>query len=104
MRHMTSSRSWHDGRTGRVSSLRPFRQARLTFDWADVTLEVYSVGACDQFPSAAVSFTDMTILDGAGAAATAPAWDVTTTTTCDGELTISADALSDITISHDPSA
>lgn len=36
----------------------------LTFDWADVTLEVYSVTSCNQFPTQGVAFTDMVIESG----------------------------------------
>lgn len=36
----------------------------LTFDWADVTLEVYSVSNCNQFPTETVEFTDMEIVSG----------------------------------------
>ncbi len=36
----------------------------LTFDWADVTLEVYSVTDCNQFPTQGIDFTDMKITSG----------------------------------------
>jgi len=51
----------------------------LTFDWADVTLEVYDVSSCDQFPAEPVTFSGMVVKTGKGSNAQAetPAWTVT---------------------------
>lgn len=54
--------------------------AGLTFDWADVTLEVYSVSSCNQFPTEAVKFTDLQIQSN-GVSAT-PNWKVTQGNSC----------------------
>lgn len=60
--------------------------AGLTFDWADVTLEVYSVTDCDQFPSAGVDFTDMKIESG-GQAVTAD-WSVKQGSSCHDKVSV----------------
>ena len=74
----------------------------LTFDWADVTLEVYDVDECAKFPRDAVSFADMTIL-GAQGPSLFPRWDVVTGSQCDGTTTV-VDPLKLVTIQCDPSA
>jgi len=52
----------------------------LTFDWADVTLEVYSITSCSQFPTQAVKFTDMEIQ--ASGVNAVPNWKVTQGNSC----------------------
>ena len=68
----------------------------LTFDWADVTMEVYNVGDCSQFPTESVTFSDMTLL-GSGGESLTPDWTVSQDDTCGGYITV-VDPLKDIEI------
>ena len=52
----------------------------LTFNWADVTLEVYSVTSCDLFPTDSILFSNLTIQSG-GQVIT-PKWDLFEGKTC----------------------
>jgi len=74
----------------------------LTFDWADVTLEVYDVDTCAKFPKDAVAFADMHIL-GAQGQSLVPQWDVVTGSQCDGTTTV-VDPTKLVTIQCDPTA
>jgi hypothetical protein len=53
----------------------------LTFDWADVTLEVYSVTSCDLFPRDSIVFSNLTIQASGGQVIT-PKWDLYEGKTC----------------------
>mmetsp|Transcript_14497 Transcript_14497/g.38226 ORF Transcript_14497/g.38226 Transcript_14497/m.38226 type:complete len:168 (+) Transcript_14497:177-680(+) len=74
----------------------------LTFDWADVTLEVYDVDECLKFPKDLVAFADMTILGAEGQSLT-PDWSVVTGSQCDGTTTV-VDPLALVTIQCNPNA
>jgi len=71
----------------------------LTFDWADVTLEVYSVTDCKQFPTQPVKFSNMTLNNVAGQALT-PTWTVYKGSTCNDAVTV-VDPL-DVTLTVHP--
>jgi len=67
------------------------------YDWADVTLEIYSVNQCTQFAKGAMTFSKLVLKDSQGATLT-PAWDFTGTTMCSGAIK-QVDAQT-ITITH----
>jgi len=67
------------------------------YNWADVTLEVYSVTACNQFSSGAMTFENLVLMDVQQATLT-PSWTLTRETTCTGIIQI-VDPLT-MTITH----
>jgi len=67
------------------------------FDWTDVTLETYSVGACNEFPPGPMVFSGMSMnLQGGGQVT--PNWSPTGATECGGQLTVNSP--SQVTITH----
>jgi len=71
--------------------------AGRTFDWTDVTLETYSVGACNQFPPGPMTFSGM-VMNLQGGGQITPNWSPTGDTECNGQLTVNSP--SSITITH----
>jgi len=56
------------------------------YDWADVTLEVYSVSECTQFAKGPMTFSKLVLKDAQGQSLS-PQWDFTKATTCSGAIT-----------------
>jgi len=67
------------------------------YNWADVTLEVYSVTSCQDFASGMAVFDDLVLTDAQGAVLT-PQWSFTGPTACSG--TITQTGSDSISISH----
>jgi len=67
------------------------------YNWADVTLEVYSVTACDEFAKGPMTFSNDVLIDVQGQTLT-PAWSLTKTTDCNGVIKV-VDS-STVTITH----
>jgi len=61
--------------------------ANREFNWADVTLETYSVTACNQFPNGPMKFTNLQMTFEDGNSYT-PAWTLTGATECSGSITV----------------
>jgi len=61
--------------------------ASREFNWADVTLETYSVTACNQFPNGPMTFTSLQMAFEDGSSHT-PAWTLTGATECSGSITV----------------
>ena len=60
------------------------------FNWADVTLEVYSIDACDEFAVGPMTFSNLTIVGIDGSIMT-PDWELSPgggATECNGQLTV----------------
>jgi len=71
--------------------------AGRVFDWTDVTLETYSVTACNQFPNGAMTFSSLKMTLTNGGVPT-PQWSPSGPTECAGSLAV--DSPSTITITH----
>jgi len=71
------------------------------YDWADITMEVYKVTTCPQFPSDAMIFGDIKLQDDSGNVLT-PTWSLTKATPCEGKITQTSDSIFEI--SHNPTA
>jgi len=61
------------------------------YNWADVTLEVYSVNACGDFAPGKAYFNDLKLTDKQGQALT-PQWSFSKPTQCSGQITQSGAA------------
>jgi len=57
------------------------------YNWADVTLEVYSVTACDEFAKGPMTFSSNVIKDVQGATIT-PNWSLTKASDCSGVIKV----------------
>jgi len=57
------------------------------YNWADVTLEVYSVTACNQFASGPMTFSGLVLKD-AQQATLSPTWKLTGATQCSGNIKV----------------
>jgi len=57
------------------------------YNWADVTLEVYSISSCAQHSPGKVTFENLEISDAAGSKLT-PEWTGATRTSCGGVMTV----------------
>jgi len=68
-----------------------------TYTWADVTLEVYSISSCDQYPVDKVTFSQLSIQDESMVHLT-PQWSGGKATECQGVTTVVDDET--ITIGH----
>jgi len=70
------------------------------FNWVDVTLETYDITSCEQFPSSAETFYNMSLTLSGGTKST-PVWAPwSEPTECSGSLTVVSP--SEIKISHTP--
>jgi len=57
------------------------------YDWADVTMEVYHVNSCDEFPASGVmTFSGVELKDASGNALT-PSWNLSPASGCGGSIT-----------------
>jgi len=86
---------------GSGSSTLVSQVGSYVYDWADITMEVYKVTACNQFPSGTMTFGDIALQDDSGNAVT-PTWHLTQATPCEGKITQESDTIFDIV--HNPSA
>jgi len=67
------------------------------YDWADVTLEVYSVSSCPEFAKGSMTFSNLALKDAQGDTLT-PKWTFTGATECSGNIKQNPDGT--ITITH----
>merc|ERR1712026_591447 len=58
-----------------------------TYNWADVTLEVYNLTNCGQHSSGTVTFTDLSLYDAQGRHLT-PRWSGASTSSCGGVVSV----------------
>jgi len=82
--------------TGANTTLTP-QVGSYLYDWADVTLEVYSVTACNQFATGPCVFSALNLKDVQGDTLT-PAWQLTKTTQCNG--VIQSSGANSLSITH----
>jgi len=71
---------------GETTTLQP-RVGSYTYNWADVTLEIYSISSCDQYSDGKVHFTDMKLTGDRGESVT-PEWTQPGGSECNGEVDI----------------
>jgi len=80
------------------STVLTVADASRDFDWVDVTLEVYTVTGCNQFPNGPMVFSNM-VLTVASAGVISPNWAADSgPTECNGNLVVNSP--SQVTITH----
>ena len=89
---------WCKG-TGKAATLLAPRQGR-NFNWADVTLEVYGVHACDLFSPSRMQFSGVTLWDTHYDEIARPAWTLSPASPCGGSITVDPEAHPTIHIEH----
>jgi len=68
------------------------------YNWADITLEVYTVQTCNEFATGPATFTNLAMWDKDGMLLT-PDWTLTGSTQCQGSITLTKDGA---VIQHTP--
>jgi len=84
-------------KTGQETKLACPRQGR-NFNWADVTLEIYSVNTCSAFAVEPMTFSELSLWD-ENMSPMQPKWDTTFGKPCGGTITVDA-SKNTITIEH----
>jgi len=85
-------------RTAHAASLHCPRQGRK-MNWADVTLEVYAMSACDLFSPSRMTFSDVVLWDTSYRELT-PTWTLSAASPCAGSITVDPEAHGSVHIEH----
>jgi hypothetical protein len=89
-------------KTGKSTSLSCPRQGR-SFNWADVTLEVYAIDTCDMFSPSEMSFSQNRLWD-VNQRALTPTWTLSPASPCGGSIIVDPEEHGAVHITHNSAA